>query len=242
MDIEFEKLINLQNLDSEIKHITIFLEGLPALFEDINKKIESGSKDVASAKEKLGQNQKKRRELEAKIKDIKVRIAKYKRQLNEVKTNKEYTTLLKEIEESQHAVDEIEEEIISEMLAADDIEEEIRNASRKYLEEEQNFLKEKEVLEKKRVEMEAKKEKLTGERDALLPQIPSDQVALYQRISAKKGSVALSLISGDFCSMCHMRVRPQVLNELRDTQKLILCENCGRILCWAKKPEKTPAE
>jgi len=242
VDIEFEKLINLQNLDSEIKHITIFLEGLPALFEDINKKIESGSKDVASAKEKLGQNQKKRRELEAKIKDIKVRIAKYKRQLNEVKTNKEYTTLLKEIEESQHAVDEIEEEIISEMLAADDIEEEIRNASRKYLEEEQNFLKEKGVLEKKRVEMEAKKEKLTRERDALLPQIPSDQVALYQRISAKKGSVALSLISGDFCSMCHMRVRPQVLNELRDTQKLILCENCGRILCWAKKPEKTPAE
>ncbi len=108
--------------------------------------------------------------------------------------------------------------------------------------EEQNFLKEKELLDQKRAEMEANKDKLLQDRDALLPQIPADQVILYQRISVKKGSVALSPVSGDFCSMCHMRIRPQVLNELRDTKKLIFCENCGRILCWTKKPEKPQSE
>ena len=37
--------------------------------------------------------------------------------------------------------------------------------------------------------------------------------------------------------MCHMRVRPQMLNEIRDKTKVIICENCGRILSWTAKPE-----
>ena len=236
MDIEFEKLIGLQHLDSEIRHFSVFLDGIPSLLEDIHKRIEAGSKEVAQARERLAQNQKKRREQEGKVKDIKVQITKYKRQLNEVKTNKEYTTLLKEIEEAQHSVDSMEEEVISEMLTADDIEEEIRAATRRHQQEEENLLKEQDILKQKKVEMEAKIEKLTAEKDSLLPQVPSDQIALYQRISIKKSGVALSPVNGDFCSMCHMRIRPQVLNELRDTKKLILCENCGRILYWVKTP------
>lgn len=234
MDIEFEKLIGLQHLDSEIRHLSVFLDGIPSLLEDIHKRIEAGSKEVAQARERLAQNQKKRREQEGKVKDIKVQITKYKRQLNEVKTNKEYTTLLKEIEEAQHSVDSMEEGVISEMLAADDIEEEIRAATRRHQQEEENLLKEQDILKQKKAEMEAKIEKLTAEKDILLPQVPSDQIALYQRISIKKSGVALSPVNGDFCSMCHMRIRPQVLNELRDTKKLILCENCGRILYWGK--------
>ncbi len=236
MDIEFEKLISLQHLDSEIRHLSVFLDGIPSLLEDIHKRIEAGSKEVAQARERLALNQKKRREQEGKVKDIKVQITKYKRQLNGVKTNKEYTTLLKEIEEAQHSVDSMEEEVISEMLAADDIEEEIRAATRRHQQEEENLLKEQDILKQKKVEMEAKIEKLTAEKDSLLPQVPSDQIALYQRISFKKSGVALSPVNGDFCSMCHMRIRPQVLNELRDTKKLILCENCGRILYWVKTP------
>ena len=236
MDIEFEKLISLQHLDSEIRHLSVFLDGIPSLLEDIHKRIEAGSKEVAQARERLALNQKKRREQEGKVKDIKVQITKYKRQLNGVKTNKEYTTLLKEIEEAQHSVDSMEEEVISEMLAADDIEEEIRAATRRHQQEEENLLKEQDILKQKKAEMEVKIEKLTAEKDSLLPQVPSDQIALYQRISIKKSGVALSPVNGDFCSMCHMRIRPQVLNELRDTKKLILCENCGRILYWVKTP------
>jgi uncharacterized protein len=236
VDIEFEKLIGLQHLDSEIRHLSVFLDGIPSLLEDIHKRIQAGSKEVAQARERLAQNQKRRREQEGRVKDIKVQITKYKRQLNEVKTNKEYTTLLKEIEEAQHSVDSMEEEVISEMLAADDIEEEIRAATRRHEQEEENLVKEQEVLKQKKTEMEAKIERLTAEKDSVLPQVPSDQVALYQRISIKKSGVALSPVNGDFCSMCHMRIRPQVLNELRDTKKLILCENCGRILYWVKIP------
>jgi predicted nucleic acid-binding Zn-ribbon protein len=53
----------------------------------------------------------------------------------------------------------------------------------------------------------------------------------------KKNGSALSPVKGDFCAMCHMRIRPQMLNEIRDRNKIHLCENCGRILYWVTKPE-----
>ncbi|OGD16185.1 MAG: hypothetical protein A2V76_06830 [Candidatus Aminicenantes bacterium RBG_16_63_14] len=237
MDIDFDLIIELQRLDTEIHDSALVLEGIPRLVQDIDKKIQAGSKHLADTKEKMSQNQKKRRELETEVKDIKVQIGKYRRQLNEVKTNKEYTALLKEIEESQHKVDTLEESIIAEMLAADDVEEEIKAALHRQGLDEENLKKEKTVLDEKMKETEAKFAALNKEREALLPRIPREQMMLYEAIYQKKGGNALSPVTGDFCAMCHMRVRPQMLNEIRDKLAVILCENCGRILYCTTKPE-----
>ena len=242
MDIDYDLIIEIQRLDTEIREASLVLEGIPRLVQDIDKKIQTDSKLVADAKDKMAQNQKKRRDLEAEVKDIKVQIGKYKRQLNEVKTNKEYTSLLKEIEEAQHKVDTLEEAIIAEMLAADDVEEEIKAATHRQGQDEESLKKEKLVLDEKMKETEAKFAALNREREALLPRIPREQLMLYESLSQKKGGAALSPITGEFCAMCHMRVRPQMLNEIRDKVNVILCENCGRILYWTTKPEPAKPE
>ncbi|TEU07831.1 MAG: hypothetical protein E3I52_02790 [Candidatus Aminicenantes bacterium] len=230
MDIEFEKLINLQKLDKEITDVSLFLENIPSKIEEINKKIETSSQIVTLAKEKMTQNQKKRRDLEAAVKDIKEQISKYNRQLNEVKTNREYSILLKEIEEAKQKDNDMEEEIISEMLSADEIEDEIKTASQKYSEAEEKFSKEKDVLQQEKKKFEAKRDKLNQKKEKLVPKIPSDQVRLYLKIYKRNSGIALSPVKEEFCSLCHLRIRPQVINELKGKEKIILCENCGRIL------------
>ncbi len=230
MDIEFEKLINLQKLDKEITDISLFLENIPSKTEEINKKIETSSQIVTLAKEKMTQNQKKRRDLEAAVKDIKEQISKYNRQLNEVKTNREYSILLKEIEEAKQKDNDMEEEIIVEMLSADEIEDEIKTASQKYSEAEEKFSKEKDVLQQEKKKFEANRDKLNQKKEKLVPKIPSDQVSLYLKIYKRNSGIALSPVKEEFCSLCHLRIRPQVINELKGKEKIILCENCGRIL------------
>ncbi len=237
MDIDFDLIIELQRLDTEIHNASLVLEGIPRLVQDVDKRIQATTKLVADAKDKMSQNQKKRRDLETEVKDLKVQIGKYKRQLNEVKTNKEYTALLHEIEESQRRIDTFEEAIIAEMLAADDVEEEIKAALHRQGQEEEVLKKEKIILDEKLKETEARFAALDKEREALLPRIPREQIRLYEAIYQKKGGTALSPVTGDFCAMCHMRVRPQMLNEIRDRAKVILCEACGRILYWTAKPE-----
>jgi hypothetical protein len=223
-----------------MKQTTLFLESIPRLIEDIDRKIKAGSQAVADAKDKLAVNQKARRDLEASVKDVKVKIAKFKRQLGEVKTNKEYTVLLHEIEESQREVDAVEERIISEMLTADDIDEEIRSATRRQNKEHETLRADQAVLELKKREMESRRDALIAEREALVPLIPADQMKLYMSMFNKKNGTALSAVKGEFCSLCHVRIRPQMLNEIRDKSKIYLCENCGRILYGTVKPEARP--
>jgi predicted nucleic acid-binding Zn-ribbon protein len=238
VEFDFEKLIQLQEIDSEIRQTTLFLESIPPLIEDIDKRIAESGQVASAAKDRMSRSQKKRRELEAEVKDVKVQIGKYKRQTNEVKTNKEYSALLKEIEESERKVDGLEEAFISEMLLEDDIQKEIRAADQKFAAAQEKLTREKERIFQKKREVEEKAALLAGQREGLLAQLPHEQVSLYLRIFRNKGGIALSPVTDDFCSMCHMRVRPQVLNELKEAKKLILCENCGRVLYYKPKAEE----
>jgi len=236
VDVDFNQLIALQRLDTKLKHLSAFLDTIPAKIAAIDAKIEKSSQDLAQAKDRLAQNQKTRRDLEGQVKDAKAHISKYKVQLNDVKTNKEYTALLHEIDTAKARVDAFEESIISEMLAADDIEREIRAAAETCRRAEDVFKKEKEALLARKARLEAQRDRVRSERDAQQAAVPAEALALYQAIFHKRAGIVLSPVKGDFCSLCHMRIRPQVLEELMAMSSLILCEACGRILLWTKKP------
>jgi predicted nucleic acid-binding Zn-ribbon protein len=242
VEIDFEKLIQLQQLDMEIRQFSLFLESIPPQIENIDLKIAESILIAAAARERMTGSQKKRRELESEVKDIKAHIGKYKRQLNEVKTNKEYTALLKEIEESEKRVDRLEEVFIAEMLLEDDIQKDIKEANQKLAETQETLSREKEAIFQKKKQAEDKIQLLNRRKADLLPTIPAAQVDLFVNISRKKGGLVLSPVRDDFCDLCHVRIRPQVLNELLSTRKLILCENCGRILFWREQAEESLTE
>jgi hypothetical protein len=235
VETEFENLIKLQKLDIEIRNTSVLLDDIPYQIEEIDKKSEESLKIVQAAKDNFVQNQKKRRGQESELQDKKEIIEKYKRQLNGVKTNKEYSSLLKEIDETNAKIDFLEEKIIGEMLSADDIEKEIKAASKKAEEVQAELSRKKEVIFQGKDKAEEKLKDLEAEREELLPKIPSDQMKLYKQISRIKNGIVLSPVTEEFCTMCHMRVRPQMVNELIAGTQIITCENCGRILYYVKK-------
>ncbi len=235
MEIAFYQLIELQRVDAESQAVSSLLDVIPAKIEAIDQSIKSASDIVGQAKDKLSANQKKRRDLEGEVKTIKEHLAKFKRQLNDVKTNKEYTALLKEIGEAQRKADKIEEDILNEMISADDIEKEIKTANVRKAEEERRLQKEKEAILAERAQMDKRLAALGRERETLRPQIPPDQIRLYDRVAKKMKGVAMSPVTDDFCSLCQLRIRPQMLNDIMEMNKVITCEACSRIL-YAKKP------
>jgi predicted nucleic acid-binding Zn-ribbon protein len=240
-DVEFEKLIQLQELDISLKQLTSELSDIPGLIAEIEKKMKTSSDYVLQAQERLSKNQKSRRELEAQVKDLRAQLSKLKHQLNEVKTNKEYTSFLKEIQETQNKIDRLEEEIIKELLVADEIEEEIRTALRQQKEESEHLKQEIEALNQRKKLLEEQKETLSKKRNELLPSIPRAQLQQYLSIARKRGGIALSRVVDEFCSMCQVRIRPQMLNEIKDRSKIYLCESCGRIL-YFEPPAETAGQ
>jgi predicted nucleic acid-binding Zn-ribbon protein len=233
VEIDFKNLIRLQKLDEEIKETSFLIENIPLKINGINKEFTAIKEIVQQTKDKLSENQKKRRSLESEAQDLKVQIDKYKQQLNNARSNLEYKSLMKEIEHTEEKISTIEDEIINEMVLADDISEEIKAAEHKEIKEAEILLKKKESLESEKTTLEGKRDKLLEEKEKLKPGIPSAQTSLYERIFGKKNGIALSPVTDDFCSMCQIRIRPQVLNELKEKKEIILCENCGRILYWS---------
>ncbi len=232
MDIAFEKLIRLQTIDSEIARLQSLVDAIPARVEAIDQQIQSTAAVVVQAKEKLAANQKKRRDLEGEVKVIREGIAKYRRQLNDVKSNKEYDAINKEISETQSRIDGIEETILNEMIAADDIEKEIKAAQKRQFDEEGHLKQDQVAVAAEKADLERQKTDVESERSTLQPTIPADQLRLYDRIHKKMGGTAMSRISDDFCSICMMRVRPQLLDEIIAGKAIVTCEACGRILYW----------
>lgn len=235
MESDFEKLNRLQEIDTEIANITLFLESIPFKTEEIDRKIESTLAKAEQARNKINQNQKRRRELEAEVQDIRIQIDRYRRQLGGVKSNKEYSAFLKEIDLAQQKIDELEEEQISEMLQADEIAEEIKAADEDVNKAREKLSEEKKILFAEKEKKEQIRDKLQKEKKELIPTIPPDFIKNYIQISVKKNGIALSPVTDDFCSICQIRIRPQMLNELKAKKDIILCENCGRILYWLGK-------
>jgi predicted nucleic acid-binding Zn-ribbon protein len=148
----------------------------------------------------------------------------------QIKTNKEYTSLQGEIALLKKGCSEIEEVVI---VSLDEI-----------AEIEQQIAEEKKRLESKRTELESEKrtfevlgkenrfkiDTLTKERDALLSPLEKQVRTLYEKIVAKRQGNALSKIEGEQCSGCGMRIRPQIINEVRMCDQVVVCDNCMRIL------------
>jgi predicted nucleic acid-binding Zn-ribbon protein len=235
VDVDFEKLIELQRLDTEIRKVQSLLDGIPSQVEAIDRQVEASAQTLGQARDQLTHNQKRRRELEGEVKDIKAQVSKYKLQLNQVKTNREYQALLKEIDDNQQKIDKLEEEIIGELLQADEIEVDIQAAVERDNQQKASLHKKKDTLAVEKSRLEEELRLLLKSKQELLPLVPKDQAVLYLRIFDKKGGMALSPITDDFCTLCHVRIRPQMLSELVEKNRLLLCENCGRILYRLKE-------
>lgn len=238
MVIDFKSLIKLQNIDEQIKNISNLLEKNPSQIEEIDKKIEDSITTVTTAKLRLAENQKKRRNLEAEVQDTNAQIEKYKRQLNNIKTNIEYKSLLKEIDNSQSKIRKMEEQILEEMLQADELGIKIKEAENEAKEINKKLSEEKEILIKESHKRGEEKQHLTQEKNQITPSIPAKLINLYNTIFKKNIGIVLSPVTDDFCSICQIRIRPQVINELKAQNEIILCENCGRILYWQNSSQK----
>ena len=232
MSIDFKSLIKLQNTDELIIEISELIEKNPTKINIIDSEIEASIESVASFKQDLTDNQKKRRDLEANLQDINTQIEKYKRQLNNVNTNIEYRSLLKEIDTAENKIGVLEEKILEEMLIADEIGSKIKEAEKTAKETERKLTIEKDSLIQENKKREAERLLLYKEKENISPLIPSNLLNLYNDLFEKNIGIALSPVTDDFCSICQIRIRPQVLNELIAEEKIILCENCGRILYW----------
>ena len=233
MDSQLQTLIELQGFDAKILGLESEAARLPRQIEAIQTALAEARKAVETVKGKIDTT---KRDLRAREKDLEV--ANVKRQkleakLYEVKTNKEYSAVLLEIEEAKQEKAKTEEDILTLMEMQERLGVESKEAEQRFKTREEQARQDEAVVRKKLGAVEQELNGQRAERQARAKELPAGLLSSYDRISKARGGVAVAAVTpAAVCGGCRVGIRPQAMQELRTATGLMVCESCGRYLYW----------
>lgn len=224
-------LYGLQQIDSKIDRINQIKGELPFEvqdLEDIISGLETRMGGYSSSAEEMAQTVKNKKE---EIESAKALITKYEEQQNNVRNNREFDSLSKEIEYQRLEI-ELCEKRIKEFNAEIKI-------KKKSAEETKELLEDRKIdLEAKRVELAGIEAETSKELEELELQaaeartkIDSRLLTAYDRVRKNvRNGLAVVTVRRDACGGCFNRIPPQRQLDIRQNKKVIVCEYCGRVL------------
>jgi len=157
----------------------------------------------------------------------------------EVKTNREYQAMQKEIETGQHDVRRVEDQILERMLEADEIAAAVKLAEADLASEQAAIDADRRRTEQEAGQLEKQLEESAAARARLVAEIPSPALALFDQLTRGRKGIAVAEARDGLCTVCHVRLRPQRFNEVRRNEAIIQCDSCQRILYFAAPPGET---
>jgi predicted nucleic acid-binding Zn-ribbon protein len=228
MNPDLEKLVRLHHVEAELKRVESELAEIPGLRKQIDDRLAQERRHLDAARAALEASQKARKQNEASVQDLETKRSKYKGQLMEVKTNKEYTAVLHEIEGVERDIKAREDVVLEEMERAEALGKEVKSEEADFKGHEADARTETAALDARAARLGAEAQRLKGERDEVAASVPEDGLALYTRVAKQRGS-ALAEAREGMCQACHVRMRVQIWVEVKKNDQLFQCESCSRI-------------
>ena len=237
MSPDLQRLIKLQQLESTIADARATIASHPQRLADADARLNESKHAVDVVKARAKDNQEARRALEKDVAVYQGRLTKFKDQLSLVKTNKEYQAMLHEIATAQSDLGAVEEKVLERMLDADAIAADAKRAEAALATRQKEIDAEKKDLAEELTSVEASLKQATETRATLLKDLEPRLIALFDQVARVRKGVAISSATRDgLCSVCHVRLRPSVFQQVRHNDSIIQCESCQRVLYWVPPP------
>jgi uncharacterized protein len=237
MSPDLERLIRLQQLDTAIDDARRRIESHPQRLADADARLDDARRALEGGRQRLRESQEARRALEKDAAVFQGRLGKFKDQLSAVKTNREYQAIQIEIDTAQRELGAAEERVLERMMEGDAFAAEISRLEADMAAQQKEVDTEKRALAAELSAVEASLAQASQARTALLAQMEPRLIALFEQVARFRKGVALSLATRDgLCSVCHVRLRPQVFQRVRQNDEIVQCDSCQRILYYIPPP------
>ncbi len=236
---QIKLLAQLQEVDKKIQKLEKDIATVPGEIIALRESISRGEKALEDILKKLEEAEKERRHKERGLSTKEESLNKYQSQLYEVKTNKEYSALMVEIDSLKQENSEWENEILALMEQGDELRG-LAEQKKEGLSREKEKLAQEEEKKVKRVFVLGQElRKRQEEREGQVGKIEEALLARYEKIKEGRGGLALVPVKADACQGCFTRLPPQVINEIMQARRVIICERCSRILYISDSEEDT---
>lgn len=232
MDEKLNALLMIQSIDTKFDNISREKEETPKEIEKLRKGLgllDSAVEQNLSTVEEL---KKERRKVERELEEIDLKLKKSKLRLNEVKSNREYQAVLKEIEDLKDLTFQKEETVIKWMEEIEIQEKKCADNTVRREESQEEYKSKEKAFSQRIRELDKEVQSLNEKRVQLSPNLDEDLLRRYNGLrSHLKGRVVVPVIEG-VCQECHLGIPPQQYNELIKGDSLQSCPHCSRIIYW----------
>ena len=227
---DLERLIRLQRLDNAKIEARRAVDAIPSRITELETNLDTSRARVDEARQRLADQKNARLAVEKTLAEVQARLSRFKDQLMAVKTNKEYSAIQHQIATTEADVRLLEDDILEHMLAVDELTAKVKSA-------EQTDVANCAEAERTRTKLDAERTVLEGQlvdashkRVKLSQEIGSDARRLFDSIASQRQGLAVVEARDGHCTLCNVRLRPQVFNQILLNTELIRCDSCMRIL------------
>ncbi|MCX6537521.1 MAG: C4-type zinc ribbon domain-containing protein [Acidobacteria bacterium] len=236
MHPDLERVIRLQQLEDAAEQARRTVTDEPVRQQELDARLAAAQKTLDDERQHLAVNQASRRELEKDLAEQQGRLSRFKNQLMEVKTNREYQAMQKEIEVAQHEIQKFEDRLLERMIEFDEVTRQVKSAEKAFAEQTVAIEAERKELGAHLTEAQAATVRLAADREALMAQMNRSVVTIFEKVMKYRGITAIATVQEGRCSVCGVRMRPQAYNDLRRNEMIFQCESCQRILYFTGPP------
>jgi len=230
-------LVSLQKTDTDLSRTNLRKRDLPNKINKLEETFRAIAAKVEEQRQHLEEGIKAHRAKEEGLKKGVESLKKTKDRLLEVKTNKEYQAMLKEIDVIAKKNGEIEDEIILMLEAIDTARNSLKAGEQELEQFRSGYEKEKKELEDEigliDTEISRWVKDIQGIREKVRPEI----LKRYDRIRSHSNGRAVVPVWKGVCEACHMNLPPQLYNELQKSGDIMQCPFCNRIIYWDDRRE-----
>src|SRR2546430_15783254 len=238
MNADLERIIALQKLVSAAHDAERRLAEEPERDKALDARLEAARARVAGPKARLTDNQHARRAVEKDLAMHQGRLSKFREQAMAVKTNQEYHAVQKEIGFAEGEIKTIEDKILELMVQADDLTATLKRADADLAAEQKAVEADRRAMATELAAMKASLERIAGERAEVMRGLDAHVLAIFELVLRRRNGVAVAQARDGICTLCHVRLRPQVFNTILRNDQIIQCDSCQRILYHV--PAATP--
>lgn len=229
-------LLKLQSIDTKIDEIRKMRGDLPAEVQDLEDEVIGYQTRVSKHESEIQVTDDEISTLKERKKEAEKMIAKYREQQMNVRNNREFEAISKEIESEELEMTLCDKKIRTAQEKITQKEGEVKRTQEAMQEREKDLKNKKVELDNLLVESNEEENKLIKEREKQTKNIEDRLLRSYEKIRSNAGNgLAVVMVRRDACGGCFNVVPPQRQAEVREKKKLIVCEHCGRILAGVEE-------
>jgi predicted nucleic acid-binding Zn-ribbon protein len=238
---QIELLIRLQVIDRQLRERTESIETLRQQAAELEAELEQQRRLLETCQAERAELEVRRRDLDAQLTDEEGKMKERRMRLNRIRNEKEAAAVRREIELGKEVLERIETEgvdLLGQLEGLGARERELQGAF--------DALDARWKAERARVESEVAAlshgiDEMRRQREEVAAGIEAALRGQYETIFGRKRGLAVVEVRGGTCEGCHMRIAPQLVNEIHRNQRVVTCPSCHRILYVRAEPAVSEA-